>query len=219
LTVLTDDGPLLVHNCVLGLGFGMGDRKLQASLKKPMGGVSVSLELDECSRLVNIYRAKNSKIKAGWGECKTAINAMYQGDEFTFGVGAKITTGDGTLLLPSGNTLRYPDLKREKGDKGIQHSYIDRENKKRKRLYGAKLTENVIQSMARDIIAWQAVQLKKLGWQTRGTVHDELLFVVPEDMSEKCCADVDRVMKSVPEWAAGCPISCEGAAAVRYGDT
>jgi len=210
--------------CVLGLGFGMGKDKLQATLKKPVGGISAHLEIEECGRLVSIYRKTNDKIADGWGICTQAIEAMVQGAEFEFGEGAVIRTGPNCLILPSGNVLRYDDLKftiekdPKTGKPRRVASYLDREKRKRKYLYGAKLTENIIQAMARDIIGWQAVQLDDLGHQARGNVHDELIFLALLEMAKEALSDVERIMKTAPKWAEGCPVSCEGGMAPNYGE-
>jgi hypothetical protein len=210
--------------CRLGLGFGMGPPKLQLTLRKPVGGISVDLPIDEAERLVHIYRTTDDKIVGGWKTCQRAIEAMHVGADMEFGVGAKIQVGESCLTLPSGNVLRYPNLRftveadESRGRPRRVASYHDREKKKWKYLYGAKLVENIVQAMARDIIAWQAVQLADLGWQVRGNVHDELIFLVPEAEADRCLADVERVMKTAPAWAEGCPVSCESGMARNYGE-
>jgi DNA polymerase I-like protein with 3'-5' exonuclease and polymerase domains len=208
----------LVANCVLGLGFGMGGPKLKVSLKKPIGGVSVDIELEEAERLKTVYREKNSMIVQFWSACHKAITAMYEGRSIEFGIGAKIITGPGYLILPSGNKLYYHGLEYSEGSMGRQYSYIDREGKKRKRVYKGLLCENIVQSVARDIICWQMLQAIKAGYNFVGTVHDELIFVVPDNRVSIAMVEIEAIMKSTPAWAAGCPISCEGAYAQSYGE-
>jgi DNA polymerase len=205
--------------CVLGLGFGMGAPKLKDTLRKPVGGVSAEVSEQEAKRLVDTYRMKYRQINKFWDDCKKAITAMYHGVEQEFGVGAIIRTEHQALVLPSGNKLYYPKLTYEEGEKGLQYTYIDREGKKTKRIYGGLLCENIVQSVARDIICWQMVKAKSLGYNCVGTVHDELIFVVPESTVEADMETLTGVMKSTPKWAAGCPISCEGAYATSYGET
>lgn len=204
--------------CVLGLGFGMGPPKLKTTLKRPIGGISVDIPLEEAERLVSIYRVTNDKIAAGWKDCQRAIRAMHEGATYTFGVDGQVTATQGQLRLPSGNVLRYPDLQAEPGQFGKQYTYIDREGKKRKYIYGAKTDENIVQSIARDIIAWQGLQIMDRGWPIVGNTHDELISCAPEDQQGQCYDDMESCMKLVPHWAKGCPVSCEGAIARRYGD-
>lgn len=203
--------------CVLGLGFGMGAKKLRASLKKPMGGISVDLSEERCQELVNIYRAKYQQITAFWWQCRTAVECLYNKRGFKFGRNDCLSVEDGYIQLPSGTRLYYPDMRREKGEKGWDYSYIDREGKKRKRIYSTLLVENIVQAIARDILAWQMVQIGKK-WPVVGMVHDELIVLCQETKNIDCYRDVVETMKKKPAWAEHCPVTCEGACDVRYGD-
>lgn len=203
--------------CVLGLGFGMGAKKLRASLKKPMGGIFVDLPEERCQELVNIYRMKYTQITQFWQQCRFAVQCLYEKRGFKFGRDNCLSVEDGYIQLPSGTRLYYPDMRREKGEKGWDYSYIDREGKKRKRIYSTLLVENIVQAVARDILAWQMVQIGKK-WPVVGMVHDELIAMCPENLVVDCQRDVEATMKLKPEWAALCPVTCEGASAVRYGD-
>lgn len=204
--------------CVLGLGFGMGGKKLRASLKKPIGGVSVDLPEEKCASLVQTYRMKYTRITAFWKECKRAIECLFEGYAYHFGRDGCLSVGNGYILLPSGNKLYYPGLQRQPGEMGWDYSYLDREGKKRKRIYSSLLTENIVQAVARDILAWQMVKIAKR-WRIVGMVHDEIIVLCKESEQEECAADVARIMKMTPEWASGCPVTSEGASAIRYGDT
>lgn len=203
--------------CVLGLGFGMGAKKLRISLKKPIGGVSVDLPEERCAELVNIYRMKYTRITSFWQQCRTAVECLYAKRGFKFGRNNCLSVEDGYIQLPSGTRLYYPDMRREKGEKGWDYSYIDREGKKRKRIYSTLLVENIVQAVARDILAWQMVKIGKK-WPVVGMVHDELIAMCRKENNLACFRDVEAAMKQVPSWAVGCPVTCEGACDVRYGD-
>jgi DNA polymerase len=205
--------------CVLGLGFQMGGKKLQVSLKKPVNGVSADLPEQECKRLVDTYRYKYRQIVKFWSSCGKAIDAMYEGVPYEFGEGARIKVEHEALILPSGTRLYYHNLTRSPGERGFEYTYTDREGKKTKKIYSGLLCENIVQSVARDIICWQMVKAHKMGYSAVGTVHDELIFIVPDETVESDLTVLEGVMKSVPKWAQGCPISCEGAYAKCYGRT
>jgi DNA polymerase len=206
--------------CVLGLGFLMGHIKLQATLKKPMNGVSADLPLDECKRLVDTYRSKFKNIAGFWKECREAIYSMANGQEYSFGTGATIRVEGESLVLPSGMRLLYDGLQEEYDDNGrLNYSFINRETRTRTKIYNGKLCENIVQSVARDIISWQMVQAIKAGYDCVGMVHDELIFVVPDESLEDAFTELEGIMKKTPKWAKGCPVSCEGAYAKSYGET
>lgn len=203
--------------CVLGLGFGMSGKKLRISLKKPVGGISVDLPEERCSELVHAYRTKYQRIVDFWNQCRTAVECLFAKRGYKFGRDKCLSVEDGYIQLPSGTRLYYPDMRREKGEKGWDYSYIDREGKKRKRIYSTLLVENIVQAVARDILAWQMVQIGKK-WPVVGMVHDELIAMAPESKKGDCLDDVESIMKQTPEWATGCPVTCEGSAAQRYGN-
>lgn len=205
--------------CVLGLGFGMGAKKLRISLKKPIGGVSVDLPEERCQQLVNIYRQKYTKITDFWQECRTAVDCLFRKQSYKFGRNKCLVVGDGCIILPSGNVLYYPDMRREPNEKGgWDYSYIDREGKKRKRIYSTLLVENIVQAIARDILAWQIVQIGKL-YRVVGMVHDEIIVLCKQIDVYDCAKNVADIMSMKPDWAEGCPVTSEGAWGQRYGNT
>lgn len=206
--------------CVLGLGFLMGHIKLQTTLKKPVNGVSADLSLEECKRLVDTYRSKFKRIAGFWAQCREAIYCMANGQDYSFGTGATIRVDGKSLILPSGMRLLYDGLQEEYDDSGrLNYSFINRETRTRTKIYNGKLCENIVQSVARDIISWQMVQAIKAGYDCVGMVHDELIFVVPDEQLEDAFAELEGIMKKTPKWARGCPVSCEGAHAKSYGET
>lgn len=206
--------------CVLGLGFLMGHVKLQATLKKPINGVFADLPLEECKRLVDIYRSENKAIAAFWAQCKKAIEAMAKGQPYSFGVGAQIRVDGESLVLPSGTRILYDGLQEEYDERGwLNYSFMNRETRKRTKIYNGKLCENIVQSVARDIISWQMVQVIKAGHPCVGMVHDELISVVPDAQVEKAFTAITQIMRRTPKWATGCPVNCEGAFAKSYGET
>ena len=122
--------------CVLGLGFQMGAPKLQITFAKgALGGPPVYFELDQCKAIVNGYRLKNYKIKAGWEICKGIIEDMAAGIEGSWG---PINWEANTIWLPNGMALKYPDLRKSVGEKGWDEwSY--QSGAMRKKIYGGLL--------------------------------------------------------------------------------
>jgi len=76
------------------------------------------------------------------------------------------------IVLPSGLSLRYPNLKGAPDAKGrMQWAYGDD-----KKLYGGKLTENIVQAVARCVMTDGMLRIQKR-YQCALTVHDEVVVV------------------------------------------
>lgn len=208
--VLTSQGPLIAHNCVLGLGFGMGPQKLQQTLKVGNMGPSVDISEDECRRIVNIYRSRNWKIKAFWKKMDQVITSMTLGIE---GKEGPLEFGKGFVRLPNGMFLQYFGLH---GTAEItrddlvmtETTYLTRTG--RTKLYGGLLTENVVQALARVIIAEQMLKIHDAGYRIVTMAHDEIVIIAKKKDAKKALDFMIKTMSTAPDWAPGLPLAAEG---------
>ena len=67
--------------------------------------------------------------------------------------------------------------------------------------YGPKLTENVVQAVARDLLAHGMTQISAAGYQIVLHVHDEIVAEVPAGGGS--IEEFERLMSTMPSWAAG----------------
>lgn len=74
--------------------------------------------------------------------------------------------------------------------------------------YGGKLFENVVQAVARDIMANAAVNLHAAGYPVALRVHDEIVCHVPEGAGS--IEHFESIANSLPEWARSWPVSVSG---------
>jgi hypothetical protein len=207
---VTKDQRFIGKICVLGLGYGMGPQKLQQTLKQGTMGPSVDIELEECQRIVTLYRQKNWKIKQFWRKMDAVITSMTLGVE---GKEGPISYGKGFVRLPNGLFLQYFGLH---GQAEIHRddlvmtetTYLTRTG--RTKLYGGLLAENLVQALARIIVAQQMLTIAKAGYTVVTMTHDEIVCVAKDEDAQGCLDFMLQTMSTAPDWAPGLPLSAEG---------
>jgi len=219
---LKDEDPdqyQMIKIMVLGLGFGCGWEKYIS--------IAAEYEVDLCAtdpefietrnpftgeikkvsgygttskKIVNEFREKSPKTKGLWQQLDDAFKRSI-GETFE-------------MQLPSGRSMRYDkvraDTRIEKDPetgKPIRRTEMTAEvGGKRKKFYGGKLTENIVQATARDVMAFHLLALEDAGLRVLFHVHDEAICEV--DNHIQAC-DVKNIMSYCPTWLAGCPISAD----------
>lgn len=199
---------------ILGAGYGMGAAKFQAQLKT--FGVDVSL--DECQRIINVYRSTYERIPALWRQGQTCIEAIITNNAADYGVvdAVKFDPTKKGFLLPSGLWQRYEGLRKVVDAEG-RTEYVYSTRKGPSRIYGGKLTENICQAVARCVIAEQMLRIAKR-YKVVLTVHDAVACIAPEDEAQEAQAFVETCMRWRPEWAQTLPLNCESGMGKSYGD-
>ncbi len=215
---VTKDERQLAKVAQLGLGYGAGAKTFQR-VAKLMGGID--LDEDEARRVTETWRFKYIDIVTGWAKCNVLIQSIFKGEEFSVGRGL-VKSVKGGALLPSGRTLFYPQLCRvfdeTAATKRQREGFAYGEGRNKSKIYGGLMCENLVQGIARDVIAEQALTI----WKTTGfypalTVHDELVYVVPDAKAEQQLQAVNAVMRTPPAWLPGIVLWSEGDVAQNYG--
>ena len=198
---------------VLALGYGGGINALKA-----MGAEGTDAELEEIKQT---YRAANPRIAKFWADMDRAMRNR------SGRVGVYITihpkaNGLVTIKLPSGRELFYHKLHFRtvnKFDKEVEalHFLDPKSHRAVIPTYGGRLTENVTQAVARDVLAHALVNLDKENVAVVAHVHDEVIAeggVTVERMKELMGAGVGNPL--APPWADGLPLAAEGYYCARY---
>lgn len=197
--------------CILGLGYGMGYKKLRATFRKD----GRRMGTPECYNLVTTYRNTYYQIPAFWKECDRQIEKMAAGDIDTL-ADILTTTGSG-IILPDGNTIHYHNIRKIHSPKysGWVFDFAGRT----KKLWGGIMTENIVQALARSVLMDMMLQIKdELGINPILNVHDELVYSIPEKDVEEFQPVIEEIMSQPPSWAPDLPVGCESAFGPTFGD-
>lgn len=198
----------------LGLGFGAGGPTFQ-KVAKLMGGVDMSLQ--EATSVVEKYRSAHPEIVGGWKTCHQALKHIMRGTagDAVDPWGMVVPVPEG-LKTPKG-LIRYPDLRIEATDGNQEFVYGHGRHKAR--IYAGKIVENIVQHLARCVIADNSLSVQQhTNLLPALMVHDELVYVVPEDKAEATLDVVQSIMRTPPTWWPELITWSEGDIADTYGD-
>jgi DNA polymerase len=211
---------------VLGCGFNMGPPKFQVTCDKygiDLGPKNTAYESwGETIMLSQLaldsvfgYRDMFKKVVKFWYDLELGCKRAIQGSPQQIGkVVCYVDKDFLRIRLPAGRTLAYHRAKVE-GDK-ISFLAADPVTKRYvpEQTFGGKICENVVQAVARDLMADAMLQAASLGFRVLFTVHDEL--VLEALRGTKTEEDVLKIVRTVPSWAAGCPVNAECEKVLRY---
>ena len=163
-------------------------------------------------KIIDIYRATAHPVATFWEMCSNLIeSSLYGGKVFQYKC---LTFSKERIELPNGMSLLYPDLRRDKDDKGrSQWVYGPNATK----LYAGKVTNNVTQAVARIVMTDGMLRVSKK-YPIAGTVHDELIAVVPDEEVADAKTWVLAQMTLEPKYMPGIPLAADGGAHRRYGE-
>lgn len=202
---------------ILSMQYGSGGRAFWLRLRS---AYNIYLEEDFCAEAVWKYRRKYKHITDFWNRCDQAIKVMRFGGEFAFGENDAYLAVKGGIYLPDDYFLKYDQIHevedKETGKNELK--YMDRTKRSLRRLYRGIVANNVTQGSSARILQNHIKWLRDEGIFMCGTVHDELIFLVPDYDLEEQCALIESTMKRVPAWAEGTPVDCELTVGPNYGD-
>ena len=206
---------------VLALGYGGGVSALEA-----MGGSRMGLSQQEEKDIMLRWREANPKIVKLWKVIElAAIRALQTGETITINRGIEVGRHWGclTIKLPSGRTICYPrasiGVERNDGWRGdhpiIEYEGLNQITKKweKIRTYGGKLTENVVQSIARDILGIVILRAYRESLNIVFHIHDEIIVEAEADQTLK---DVEKLFSEPISWCTDLPLKGAGYSTPYY---
>lgn len=206
---------------VLALGYGGGVSALEA-----MGGSKMGLTEYEEKQTIRQWREANPKIVRLWAVTeKAAITAIKTGNTVTIHRGITVGYRWGMLLitLPSGRTICYPrarvSMEYDDGWRDdheiIEYEGMNQTTKKWEvtRTYGGKLTENIVQATARDILGVVMLRARRENLPIVFHVHDEIIAETPID---RPLTDVEALFSEPIDWCRDLPLKGAGYSTPYY---
>lgn len=181
---------------------------------KNMGAVEMGVPEEELQGLINDWRNANPHIVKLWTEVgNAAMKAIKEKTIVTLGkLVFMYERGILFIRLPSGRRLSYikPRIGTNRfGGDSITYMGVGASKKwERLETFGGKLVENIVQAIARDLLASAMINVANAGYNIVFHVHDEIIAEAPDgqgSVDEMC-----MLMSINPDWADGIPLSADG---------
>lgn len=204
----------------LALGFGGN-----AGALVNMGALKMGLAEEELPEIVRRWREANPNICRYWKKVEGAALATLRTGRPNAAGRVQFSlqgSADGqvflTAALPSGRSLYYahPGIGAGKFGEAVTYWGVSQSKRRWELLdtWGGKLTENIVQATARDILAEAVERLEAAGYPVVFHIHDEVV-VEAEDLGDAesngaQLRDIARIMGAPVSWAPDLPLKAEG---------
>jgi DNA polymerase len=215
---------------VLGLGYQMGALKFMNTLLKEEETAPLfetgALSPSRCVEIVERYRSTYWAIPQYWKDVEAAFRSVVEvGGSARVGHVVFASVEDRVeILLPSGRTLRYPKVRLEEGTGTIRYLDANGEEAEFTRtgtslvygsgrpigIYGGKITENICQAVARDLLVEAILRVEARGIVVVAHIHDEIIAMVPIAEADAALAFVKQEMTRTVSWLPELPLGAEG---------
>lgn len=210
---------------VLSLGYGAGWAKFQIALYLGQGGMSVKLSNTEANTLVNFYRETYKEIPILWKQANRVVEGLAGRRVPSPNVVIPATGVDYTnarIRLPNGLALQYPGITVASVPWDAEDDFSERNLRAEvryqgfrkgevRKLYGAKLVENITQALARVIVTDVMRRVThRTGRRPFMGTYDSWDYVVPEDDVEAFDIILAEEFTRSPEWLPDLPLASEG---------
>lgn len=207
----------------LALGYQGGPGALLA-----MGADKMGLSEPEMKHIVSAWRDANPAIVDLWAEVEDAalraVSMKASDVPGPKGISFYATTEHLRVRLPSGRRLYYREPRLVPGRFGGRSLRYMGTNQLTKQwgpvdTYGGKLVENIVQAIARDLLADSMARIESTTRRIVIHVHDEIVAEVPDTafgQAEQHLAQMLAIMAEPPDWADCLPLKGDGYTTTHY---
>lgn len=179
-----------------------------------MGADKMGIPEEELPDIVKRWRASNKRIVELWYTCESAAYTAVMTGAPQIAAKCMFTVDSNFMMieLPSGRKLFYPKPNLKPSETGkLQLTYmgVDQNTKKWAEIatYGGKLTENIVQAIARDCLAISMLKAYNAGFQIVMHIHDEMVVDCPKDRKLE---ELTSLMAEPIPWAPGLLLRGDG---------
>ena len=206
----------------LGCGYMLGAK----GLVRYADGMGVKMTEPEAKLAVSTFRTAYPDIPVYWRRLEAAAkNCIRSRNTKGIKVGCVTFRWDAPCMfidLPSGRSLAYIRPKIEMlpapWDKTqlIENVTYEGQNQyknnawERISTHAGKITENIVQAIARDVLAHGLMQADGEGFTIVGHVHDEIIALTKKLHARLNLDLLKDCMTRLPDWAKGMPLNAEG---------
>lgn len=229
--ILTDAGPLIVHNCgyMLSAGRWEEDKRTGEMVGTGLLGyaqnMGIDLTVDQAKLAVDTFRSTYEDVVKFWYDVERAMKQCILRKQPTRISFLKFDiSGDFCRMhLPSGRCLHYykPRVEQRMAPWGKLKDSITYEGMsdrgKAGRGWGritthpGKITENAVQAIARDVLGHgMLIARHEHNLRIFLHVHDQIVAMCKEAHAERKIKILEDVMSIVPKWAPGLILAAEG---------
>jgi DNA polymerase len=172
----------------------------------------MDLTEDEKDKIVKAWRQSNPAIVKLWRIVERLFKNAIMGyphpqEPKRAGIHGKLGFHKDFIVLPSGRSLCYPKA-RQPEDSIVFQTQVANGLMIWSETYGGKLVENIVQGIARDVLAEAMLNLDALGYKIVAHIHDEVIVEVPK--GEGTVEEVNEIMTIGAEWMSDLPLAAEG---------
>lgn len=178
---------------ILGLGYGMGAKKFQATVKTTL---KIELSDDQAWRTICLYRDTYFNVVKLWEFCDRLIPLIASGGVKCLFFAPFLKVQKNAIVLPSGLRLQYPNL-RWTGDGWVYDVFKKKYESEPTNLYGGKLVENICQALAGELCKEAILRAEAAGLQCVGQIHDEIIGVSASPSAQEI---LKTAMERPPIW-------------------
>ena len=183
-----------------------------------MGALKMGLSEDELPEIVQRWRDANPCIVNLWYTLdRIAKRCVEYGESGGLPCGVTISRDETSMMvtLPSGRQLYYINPKVVLGNDGRKTLWYYGSSQSTRKweaisTYGGKLTENIVQAIARDCLAYSIYNLFHTGFKIVMHIHDEVVIEAPIGDSIHTLDNAINIMCETAPWAKGLPLNADG---------